>query len=324
MHEKEEEKRTETIEIDKVNIDDYEVKIEGLKDNVKKLKKLKKREKEIAELEKEKNNILKEINRKHKKRWYKVAEAINSLLEYLEENNITISDFSKNKKLKKLKYINDEDVKNQLSIVNEFHKCVSVYRCASSHMLPMQTGKLVEEYKKRKKYFKKYIELLKSKKDLNNFEKVIFEYSDEYLNRSEKVLKVISNSRYISIIKRSMDKYEICLGNTNFSNLRKRKNLEIASLQDCSFCNVEMDAIYLLSKLKRKNVKLDLNNLIDFYIKAEKLDDNSKKFILAMLSFPSGLINLVLDYKKGKKNFSSEENLLKLKNEIIKDNYSLI
>ena len=67
MHEKGEEVRIEAIEIDKVNIDDYENRIECLKENVKKLKKLRKREKEIGRLEKEKFNILKEINRKHKK-----------------------------------------------------------------------------------------------------------------------------------------------------------------------------------------------------------------------------------------------------------------
>jgi hypothetical protein len=85
-----------------------------------------------------------------------------------------------------------------------------------------------------------------------------------------------------------------------------------------------MDAICLLSKLKRKNLKLDFNNLIDFYIEAEKLGENSKKFILAMLSYPGGLINFVLDYKKGKKDYNNEENFIRLKDEIIKEGDSLI
>jgi hypothetical protein len=250
-----------------------------------------------------------------------VTEASNALFQYLNENNINILNFSKEKKMK---YINAKDVKDQLRLINEFHKIISVYKCPAYHRLPMQTGKLVEKYKKQKKYYKNYIESLKSKGELNNFEKSIFECSDEYLFRAEKALKVISNSEYISIIKRSMDKYEICLGNTNFNNLRKREHLEIANLQDCGFCNVEMDAINLLSKLKRKNVKLDFNNLIDFYLELEELDDNSKKFILAMLSYPSGLISLVLDYKKGKKDPNSEDDIIKLKDEIIKDGNSLL
>jgi hypothetical protein len=68
MHEKSEDDRSETIEIEKVDIDEYETRIDGLKENVKKLKKLRKREKEISNLEKEKNEILREITRRHKKR----------------------------------------------------------------------------------------------------------------------------------------------------------------------------------------------------------------------------------------------------------------
>lgn len=253
-----------------------------------------------------------------------MTEENNSLLIYLKENNINILDFSKDKKRKKMKYINNTDAKNQICLITEFHKSVSKYKANSAHMLPMETGKIVEKYKKQRKYFKRYIDLLKSRGDLDSFEKSILTYSDVYLARVEKVLKVITNSRYIKIIKRSMERHEICLGNTNFNNLRKKENLEIVNLQYCSFCNVEMDVIYLLGKLKRKNVKLDFVNLIDFYADAEKLDDNSKKFILAMLSYPSGVMNLILDYKKGKRHDEGEDILMKLKAEIIRDGVSLI
>ena len=253
-----------------------------------------------------------------------MTDANNSLLIYLKENNINISDFTKGKKRKKMKYLNNTDARNQLSLITEFHKSISKYKVNSSHMLPMQTGKLVEKYKKQKKYFKRYIELLNSRGDLDEFEKSVLTYSGEYMARVEKVLKVITNSRYIKIIKRSMEKHEICLGNTNFNNLRLNENIEIADLQSCCFCNVEMDAIYLLSKLKRKNVKIDYSALIDSYAEAEKLDDNSKKFILAMLSYPSGVINLILDYKKGKRHIEGEDVLIKLKNEIIRDGDSLL
>ena len=52
------------LEDDDENLDEYEARLEGLKDELKKLKKIKKQQKKISKLEEEKVDVIKEIEEK--------------------------------------------------------------------------------------------------------------------------------------------------------------------------------------------------------------------------------------------------------------------
>lgn len=56
----------EFINVEKENVQAYDVQLEDLKDSIKKLKKIQKRKEKIKELEKEKNEILKHLEKRHK------------------------------------------------------------------------------------------------------------------------------------------------------------------------------------------------------------------------------------------------------------------
>lgn len=56
----------EILNLEKIRVEEYDTKLDELKDSIGKLKKIKRRNKKIKELEREKEEILKRINKKYK------------------------------------------------------------------------------------------------------------------------------------------------------------------------------------------------------------------------------------------------------------------
>ena len=83
-----------------------------------------------------------------------------------------------------------------------------------------------------------------------------------------------------------MRRCEICLGNTDFQNLRTNDFINVVDFNNCSYNMVEMDCLPLLSRLKRKGAKLDFCKLAKEFCYIEGLDANSEKFLIALISFP--------------------------------------
>jgi hypothetical protein len=208
----------------------------------------------------------------------------NNFLKFLEEQKIKIVDgFSENKK----KIITAEDVRKQISAVNEFHENTMSHGSILFREVKNKTGKTLESYKLSIRKLKKEMLRMKEEGIRNEAEKLIFQAGEEYICRAENSFKEIFEADYAGIIRRSMDRTEICLGNVRFDNMRKNDFLEIVDLKKCCYDVVEMDAVALFSCTRRKKPDFDWKQLAGEYCCREKLSKNSEKFILAVLSYPS-------------------------------------
>ena len=195
----------------------------------------------------------------------------------------------------------------QFGAIYDFHEKSLGFDGYLRNRINNNTGKVIEEYKLSIKRLAKDISNIKREQPKNSFEELIMKYGDEFISRGEQCIREIYNSGYIEIIRRSMVRTEICLGDTSFKNLRKNDFTEVVSFEDCCYNMVEMDCFFLLNKLKRKGVKLDYNSLVKEFCYIEGLDISSSKFLLALISYPYEFMKYCNKYREGKKQCNGED-----------------
>ncbi len=244
--------------------------------------------------------------------------------QYLRENGVRRVNFIlKDNEALSRKSLEDRVIA-QLKLISEFHRISCGFNGYLKSRINNDTCKLIEDYKVQIKKLCKNIERIKSNGPQDEVEEFIAEEGSTILNRAEEVINYINNNNYIDLIARSMKNVEICLTDVEFDNLKKEEVIEIVNFEDIAYNMVEMDAYYLLSKLKRRGYNLDFKKCIKEFCRCENLGEDSMNLILALISYPCEFMSIYEKYKKNKKNWSSGEYLRRMKNAIREDGNSLI
>lgn len=245
------------------------------------------------------------------------------------------TEFLKNEGIVKVNFIlkDNEDLNRksledkvfiQLGLIRDFHNISCGFNGYLKTRINNDTCKLIEDFKVQTKKLRKSLDKIKEIDKPNEVEQFIYLQGPAILKRAENVLKHIENNNYIELIERSMRNVEICLSDVDFDNLSKGDKLEIVNFSDIAYNMVEMDAYYLLSKLKRRGYKLDFERCTREFCNLENLDQYSVNFILALISYPYEFMNMYDKYKRNKKNWTSAEYIRRLNNAIRDDGDSLI
>ncbi len=234
---------------------------------------------------------------------------IETLNEYLLKNKIIV----KESYFKSSKSIKDEDILNQLRLISEVDKILTSYSSIGYTRLYSVIGKKIENFKVQLRRLSIDLSYRQKKKDINETDIFLINKGNDILKKGWKVLELLKEVDYISIINRSMNKNEICLGKTDESNLRKNGFIEIGKLKNVCYNVIEEDVYVYLKKLKLKNKSLNVDYYIDEFIKINNLKVNSKDYIKVLLLFPSAAVKQWSKYKDNKKNLSSEEYLFNIK-----------
>ncbi|MBU3092597.1 spore coat protein [Clostridium sp. CF011] len=220
--------------------------------------------------------------------------------------------------------VTEEAIIEQFRAIYALHEKSLGFNGYLRNKLNNNTGKIIEDYKISIKKLAGDINNIIKYEPKNSFEQLIVKYGKEVIDRGEQCIREVYQSDYLGIITRSMRRCEICLGNTDFKNIRKNNFIEVVSFKDCSYNMVEMDCFLLLSKLKRKGVKLDFHNLTQEFCYIEGLDTRSSKFLIALISYPHEFMRCCNKHRAGKKNWNEERFSEKLIKALIQDGDSLI
>lgn len=215
--------------------------------------------------------------------------------------------------------INEEHIINQLYLISEFHSKAMGYDNYIGHKLQDKRGRTVEEYKIHIKKVRREFEVIKKKIELNSFEKLFIQYAEGYLNKAQNCINTIYESGYLELIRRSMNRVEVCLGDTYFTNLSKNEQIEIANLQACCYDMIELDAVYFLTKIKKKFNVLNLRELINKFCELENLNWKSQKFIEALLLYPYEFMKCFMKYRKNNGYLKEEKYRVRLEKVIVDD-----
>jgi len=213
---------------------------------------------------------------------------------------------------------------DQFGVMHAIHEKSSGFNGYLRNRLNNNTGKIIEEYKISIKKLARDINNINKDEPKNSFEELIIKYGKGVINRGEECLKAVYKANYLDIITRSMRRTEICLGNTDFQNLRLNNCIEVVSFKDCNYNMVEMDCFFLLSKLKRKGVNLDFYKLAEEFCYIEKLDVNSTKFLVALISYPHEFMKCCNKYRAGKRLWNEDKFSDKIIKTLIQDGESLL
>lgn len=136
---------------------------------------------------------------------------------------------------------------------------------------------------------------------------------NEVLYHAEESIRIINNLPYKDIILRSMLKKEICIGKPYENNLwMENNNLKIVDYSKFEFNLLEHDCYRYLNKLKKKNKKVNFNEVVNYFVKSHSLNKNSATYILALLSYPYSSMKLLQEFyikniKCDEKDFNSLE-----------------
>ena len=202
-----------------------------------------------------------------------------------------------------------------LKLISQFHKEAIGYKCPINKDIKNNLGKTIEEYKVVIKKLKKY---------LDNHKELLGAETEVFLRRAEDSVSIAENSNYIELIKRSMNRREICLGNNSPLNIWDANEILAINIEDCCYDLIEMDGIQYLSKLKRKDIGLNFEKLIKVYCENEGLGTDSEKFMLALLSYPREFIKCFERYRLNKREWTKDEFIKNIEKAFKKDGNSLI
>jgi len=219
--------------------------------------------------------------------------------------------------------ITEKLVIEQFGAIYDFHKKSLGFNGYLRNRLNNNTGKTIEQYKISIKKLTGDINNVKRDQPKNSYEELIIKYGKQAKNRGEECIREVYRANYLEILKRSMRRGEICLGNTNFQNLRKSNLIEVVSFENCSYNMVEMDCFLLLSKLKRKGVKLDFGKLVKEFCYIEGLDESSSRFLIALISYPHEFMKCCNRYREGKRRWHVDRFSEKIIKALVQDGDSL-
>ena len=225
-------------------------------------------------------------------------------------------------KLKKVNYnkLKEEDIAKHLKTLANFHNRVSDNQGIISLNINSEIGKQYEYYKVLLKKFKRNYLKIKELREDNVFSQTVIKYGEKIIDKGKKAILKINYENYILLIKRSMKRNEICLGNPCLENIYENEKIYINNIENLSFNLVENDIINFINKLIKKKVEINLEYLIDIYLKEINLDYKSKEYIISMVTFPVEAIKIFDRKIYNRKEWSDEEASRKLISAIEKFN----
>ena len=227
-----------------------------------------------------------------------------SLKEFLAQESIQVCERNK---LSKEKLVESE-IKRQLELISEIHSRLMGKSDVYYLRLQSEIGKNIEDYKVKNKRFERYLDMLVSKTSKNNLELFIESTGKEVLKRGEHCIEAIYNYGYLDIIRRSMCNNEICIGKCMETNLWYDNGYKIYDISKICFNLIECDCISYLSRIRKREEQLPLEELIRCFTTFAGLDKNSEEFIKAMISYPYEYMR-TFEKMKGTKNNLDEQEL---------------
>lgn len=219
---------------------------------------------------------------------------------------------------------NSEAIERKLEALALFHKETLGYKFNIEERIPNTLGKNFEDAKVDLRKFKREINSIKSKKCISPLENVLLKNGDEYIDRGEKAIHLAYNSDYISLIKRSMKRWEINFGSKAIDFLDIDEKLKIKTLNDCSYDMIEWDYIHLIIKIKRKGINFPIREVLKTCTIKENLNEDSFNFMMAMSDFPYDFMKNFNRYMENKNTWTIDEMEERMNRAILRDGCSIL
>ena len=227
-----------------------------------------------------------------------------NIIEYLNENNISVgTEYFKNQNI-----LNEKiDVYSQIQLIGEIQQ---IFINRKPNILPpigSTIGKDFEGFKVKIKKLKRYLDEFKMM-DRSDFNYYLIDILEDTINRAEATVNAIDNYKYIELIKRSMRNNEICLGKVDEGNLKRNSNFICVRTTKYLSCNlIEHDCYSYIRRLKKREDKFNIREIITFFTNMQGLDEYSKEYIYILSNYPIETTRTFIKFRNENDRLNNEE-----------------
>ncbi|WP_411169028.1 hypothetical protein ACH36K_18425 [Clostridium sp. MB05] len=227
------------------------------------------------------------------------------LKSYLEEKNIYIV----NDKVNQSKYKSSEDILKQVENIICFHNKIGEYKENLLPRIGASIGREIDNYTAQIFLISKYLKEIENKDSLNSIDFYLIKNGELLLNKGKKALNHLYSNNYRKLIERSMKNYEICLSRVDESNLTVSDDnkIFIGTIKYLTYNIKEHDIYSYIKKMKRKDIDISIEKIIDFYVNEENLGVDSREYLRALSSYPNEELRVLEKYIIGKTKLSENE-----------------
>ena len=172
----------------------------------------------------------------------------------------------------------------------------------------------------------KYLREIENKDNLNSIDFYLINRGELLIDLGKKSLNHINKNGFKELIKRSMSNYEVCLTRVDEGNLKVEEDgsINIGTIRYMTYNLKEHDIYSYIKKIKRREVNLDIEDIINYYISITKLGEYSKEYLKALVSYPNEEFRIIEKYILGKLNVEDTELLESLNRARTLDSNSII
>ena len=231
------------------------------------------------------------------------------IYEYLSSRSIIISD-------EKFKDNAEVSVSDQIQLISDAHKRLLDGKEAIIPRIQSVIGREFEGYKVDIKKNKNYINKIINNKSTNYIEDYLIDEGSRIIKKAQETLSLLDLEIYFSIIKRSMKRYEICLGRVDESSLKRDKNeiIYIRSNKYIVYDLLESDCYNYIKKIKRRKKGSGINNIIDEFVNKSALDQGSIKYLRILSIYPNESMKILNKCRNGRIDITNEDVVSKFRN----------
>lgn len=231
------------------------------------------------------------------------------IYEYLSSRSIIISD-------EKFKDNAEVSVSDQIQLISDAHKRLLDGKEAIIPRIQSVIGREFEGYKVDIKKNKNYINKIINNKSTNYIEDYLIDEGSRIIKKAQETLSLLDLEIYFSIIKRSMKRYEICLGRVDESSLKRDKNeiIYIRSNKYIVYDLLESDCYNYIKKIKRRKKGYGINNIIDEFVNKSALDQGSIKYLTILSIYPNESMKILNKCRNGRIDITNEDVVSKFRN----------
>lgn len=201
------------------------------------------------------------------------------------------------------------NIEKQLELIVHVQNLLMKQRETIIPRINSSIGKDIENFKVQIKKNIRLINSLKEEKDKSQLENFIVEEGTRVINRARDTIKALDNDLYLTLIKRSMRNYEVCLGRVDEGNLKQDDNrvVKIRTVKYISYNLVESDCYNYIKRLKRREYQGDINNIIRLFVNLSSLSKESEQYIRILANYPIEQMRVLSRYREEKGNLLDKE-----------------
>ena len=195
------------------------------------------------------------------------------------------------------KNITYKDIISQINLIVDFHKILVGCSFTGLSGIKSVIGKEIEDYKVQIKKLETNYNQIVQKSYPNEVDKLILVNGKAMLKKAETALKYIYEHDYFGVIRRSMNREEVCLEKVQPNNLKRNgEKIEVGLIKNMAYNLVEEDLYNYIKKLQKAEINIDEEEIIKTFIYESHLSFNSFDYLRGRCNYPRDFLKTWTKY----------------------------